>query len=293
MLLVAMATRRDDGGIDLVRAFLLVVLFVAGAYFGVGLAGAIGALSGDGSLALEFERARHDPVLASLAQLLSGGFAIVVGASLAFGDGERPLRASLAVFPVRSVLIVLALTSGFALAFVLREMATLTAVLVPATAPPPERAMALVRNLRIESIFDAVVVPLCFVAIPALVEELFFRGVILPGLAHRLAPRRALVVSAVLFGLIHLTPIGIVVGTVAGLILGWVRLRSGSVLPSIALHGATNAAAVMLPVSLIRIEGFNTLGETPTHLGLPLLLGAIGVVAGCLYGIFRFSEPDL
>lgn len=97
---------------------------------------------------------------------------------------------------------------------------------------------------------------------PGLEEELFYRG-ILWALIDRALPRKRLlfgawvgmgfVVSTVLFGLGH----GVVVadgGTatfvlapvvftgVAGAVFGWVRARTHSVLPAIALHNVLNVA---------------------------------------------------
>ena len=101
-----------------------------------------------------------------------------------------------------------------------------------------------------------VVIPIATV----LVEEVVFRGVLL-GLLQRLLPAlRALVASAVVFGLWHLLPvwrgggagdlgggsIGAVAATfvatfAAGLGFGWLRQRSGSLVAPICAHIGTNS----------------------------------------------------
>ncbi len=100
-----------------------------------------------------------------------------------------------------------------------------------------------------------------------LVEEVAFRGA-LPALLGRAgaSARRAIVVSAILFGLWHVAPsltagvakgaspgsvvlavVGTVVFTTAsGLGLGWLRHRSRSLLPSMAVHLATNSLGLGL-----------------------------------------------
>lgn len=91
----------------------------------------------------------------------------------------------------------------------------------------------------------------------ALAEELIFRGVIFAILVKMRAP--AIIMSSVLFGLWHLLPaglgqgdqtLGIVAGTFvatcgAGLVFGWLRSRSGSLLAPILAHIGTNSGALI------------------------------------------------
>jgi ABC-2 type transport system permease protein/sodium transport system permease protein len=86
--------------------------------------------------------------------------------------------------------------------------------------------------------------------IPAVFEELFFRGLVYHALAARAQAARAIVISAVLFGLFHLFISGglattrLLPTTLMGLVLGWVCYRSGSVVPGMLLHACHNAAAL-------------------------------------------------
>jgi len=279
-----------DGGIGVSRALLLTLAYAAGAALVVALAAAVGWAARDASFAAAFEATRRDPLVVGLAQLVSAAIAIGLGVAVAFED--TPYREALAIRPVGSAVAVLAVTAGLGLAFPLREVAVLAADLAPAIAPDPAHALELARRLRIDGLVDALVIPLCLVAIPALAEELLFRGLIQPGLGEKLGDRPALALTALLFGLVHLSPIAIVYATLAGLALGWLRLRTGSVLPSIALHGAVNATPILLPAWLVRIEGFNTLDAEPTHLPLWLVLGGLLVALGALWGAARLSALD-
>jgi CAAX protease family protein len=103
-------------------------------------------------------------------------------------------------------------------------------------------------------------------------EELVFRGVLLAALRRLYVTRVAVIVSSILFGLWHVvsslnlaqdneavaSPLGsgslgqlvgvvgsVVVTTVAGLLFCWLRLRSGSLLASIAAHWAVNGVGVL------------------------------------------------
>lgn len=89
----------------------------------------------------------------------------------------------------------------------------------------------------------AVVAPIC--------EELFFRGAIFSSLAAGAIGRRAsagymlIASSAVIFGAAHLIPAAFPALAVVGLGLGYLRLRSRSVVPGMALHMLFNSIAVI------------------------------------------------
>lgn len=95
-----------------------------------------------------------------------------------------------------------------------------------------------------------------------LVEEMIFRGVVLGLLLEMTNRRRAVIVSAVVFGLWHLVSVGLatsgsaavvagaviatfVVTTLAGLVFAGLRLVSGSLLAPVMAHTATNSGALV------------------------------------------------
>lgn len=80
------------------------------------------------------------------------------------------------------------------------------------------------------------------VAAPVL-EELFFRGLVLESCRERFGSRVAVLVSALLFGLIHIVPVQMVNAFVVGIILGYIYLKTGSLLSVIILHAINNAIA--------------------------------------------------
>lgn len=78
-------------------------------------------------------------------------------------------------------------------------------------------------------------------------EELVFRGAVLPWLGGFMPRLAALVVSASLFGVLHLYYGAFVVIIVwYGVVLGWVRLRSGGMKAPIALHMLVNGVAALV-----------------------------------------------
>jgi membrane protease YdiL (CAAX protease family) len=87
---------------------------------------------------------------------------------------------------------------------------------------------------------DALVSLLAIAVMPALCEESLMRGVLLPSLATRMPKALALVISSVAFAAMHdlyRMPFTFAVG----LVLGALRLRTGSLLPCLITHATLNA----------------------------------------------------
>jgi len=77
-------------------------------------------------------------------------------------------------------------------------------------------------------------------------EELLFRGFLLPVLARRLPLAWALVLSALLFGAIHLQPAGLPVLGTLGLALGLAMHRTASLRTPILVHACWNGCQFLL-----------------------------------------------
>lgn len=88
------------------------------------------------------------------------------------------------------------------------------------------------------------VVVLAVVVQPALIEELAFRGVIYNGLRTVMSTKETVVVSAMLFMVIHLNVLGFPYLFVMGVLLGTLRAWTGVLWPSVLLHALHNAAVI-------------------------------------------------
>ena len=78
-----------------------------------------------------------------------------------------------------------------------------------------------------------------------LAEEIVFRGAILKSLLQlHHSPLTAVVVSAVLFALVHINPAQMPHAFLAGLLLGWMYFRTGSILPGMCFHWVNNLCHV-------------------------------------------------
>ncbi len=107
---------------------------------------------------------------------------------------------------------------------------------------PPGDTKKLEAAVSHASLFGALV---SVAVLPALAEELLFRGV----LARSLASRHALLaigVSAIVFSAYHLDPVQIVGTFPLALALGTLAVRSGSILPCMIAHFLNNAVVIVL-----------------------------------------------
>ena len=77
------------------------------------------------------------------------------------------------------------------------------------------------------------------------VEEILFRGYILDAIRKIHGDTVAILGSAGLFGLIHLEPYVVGMASIGGVIYGWVRIKTGSLWPSIVSHMVWNFTAFL------------------------------------------------
>ncbi|QDU88705.1 ABC-2 family transporter protein [Pirellulimonas nuda] len=92
---------------------------------------------------------------------------------------------------------------------------------------------------------NLLVVVLLLAALPAVCEELAFRGAVLTGLRSKTSPFTAVLVSAAMFGIVHTVLQQSISAGILGLVLGYVALQTGSLWPTVALHATHNALALI------------------------------------------------
>jgi membrane protease YdiL (CAAX protease family) len=81
---------------------------------------------------------------------------------------------------------------------------------------------------------------------PAIFEEIAFRGVLFSSLDYVLQPRETIIVTGLLFAILHLSIPTLPFLLVMGLALGWLRHRTGSLVPGMILHFTHNLLCVLL-----------------------------------------------
>jgi membrane protease YdiL (CAAX protease family) len=94
-----------------------------------------------------------------------------------------------------------------------------------------------VRGLIMALVVGAIVAPFA--------EEVFFRGYLYAGLRQRWGVAWGLVISSLIFSVVHVIPGVMPPIFVMGLLLAWLYERTDSLWPSIALHGMINGMAFL------------------------------------------------
>ncbi len=92
---------------------------------------------------------------------------------------------------------------------------------------------------------DLVLLLILVAVIAPIAEELLFRGMLYPVLRRSGGVTLAIILSALLFGLAHVVPVLIPGLFFVGLILAWVRERSGSVIPGMLIHALQNGIIII------------------------------------------------
>lgn len=94
---------------------------------------------------------------------------------------------------------------------------------------------------------DKATLILLAVVMAPLFEEIVFRGIIMKGLLNKgLKPQTAIVISALVFGLVHGNPWQFVGAVLLGCVLGLVYYKTKSLLLSILLHAFNNLCSSIL-----------------------------------------------
>ncbi len=93
------------------------------------------------------------------------------------------------------------------------------------------------------------------VLVAPFIEELIFRGLVYSQMKKAMPQFLAIILQALLFGLVHSQLLWVLYAFTLGLILGFVADRFGSILPSILLHICFNASNY-LPF-IVALEGQN------------------------------------
>ncbi len=131
--------------------------------------------------------------------------------------------------------------------------------------------------------------------VPAVCEELFFRGWMLAAFAgERPSQRRALaamLLQAAVFAAFHLLPERMPQTFLLGIVLGWMTLRTGSLLPAVFAHLAHNSVPLVLVAFADRHGQRLVAGDMSSISVMVVTASALAVVAG-LWLVRRSGLPQ-
>jgi sodium transport system permease protein len=142
---------------------------------------------------------------------------------------------------------------------------------------------------------------LLLAVVPAICEEVAFRGFILSGLRSRYRAWSAIVLSALLFGLLHVLLSlfqQLFNATLLGLVLGLLAIRTRSLWPGVLFHATNNGLAVLMAAlaGSPRFAGvgralYRNAAESQYHYAW-IAAGAVGSAAGIASLLTRRPEGE-
>lgn len=169
----------------------------------------------------------------------------------------------------------------------LHPMYVMLAEFITYTYPVSEQAAAAMKPFA-EEISSAPWLTIVFLmaVVPAICEELAFRGFIFGGLVREGGRLRAVVITALMFGVSHGVLQQSIAATIMGLLLGWIALRTGSVLPGILIHFTNNSLSVSLErIATSQWEGaamFLTTSEAGPAYQPMWIVMSVGIAITCM-----------
>ena len=160
-----------------------------------------------------------------------------------------------------------------------------------------EEAADAMELLDITSFYGRMQLLIIAVGIAPVVEEWLFRGVVLQGLVGHLGRARGIALTALLYAPLHPFSVSagsaflsaVVASACLGVVLGIVRLGTGSILAPILLAAGINASVVLALwfEDSVSIPGFNAEGQ---HMPVEILLPAVLVTGFALRPFARLAQ---
>jgi membrane protease YdiL (CAAX protease family) len=203
---------------------------------------------------------------------------IVGGIPLAFSWLQRLEFTS--VYKWRHVSLsdaLLSLLISGCLVVILSAIEDLQAHFIPRV-PEVDRKMA--EFLTAESPAHFILVLISMALVPSICEEICFRGYLLDRFSGKDSQALSIVLTSVMFGLFHQDYSRFLTTTLAGVLLAWLVIRTGSLCTAIIVHFGVNAWGIIMINSPVR----HWLSRTDGNPHMPLWLMALS-----LLGIYVIS----
>jgi sodium transport system permease protein len=183
------------------------------------------------------------------------------------------MREALSLRSVSAPVLIGVVVGAPAASIVIIGIFRLVSIILPV---PPEALELTARSLLPEEVPLWQLLPLLTI-LPALFEELAFRGVLLHGMRRRMGPFALIALNGLIFGLFHVSLYRIVPTGVLGAICAALVLVTGSILPAMLWHGLYNASAIGLALA----------GVSPWDLGAVEYASASALLAVSAWIVWR------
>ncbi|MDZ7317194.1 MAG: CPBP family intramembrane metalloprotease [candidate division KSB1 bacterium] len=227
--------------------------------------------------------------LSNEAALIGGELLLIVPALYYAKKRGASVRSTFRLYSVRPKVLFAVLLVFLPLYVLTDELDRIIQMLAPM---PEEWYESMMEMVTFTNWREAIGVLFGGAVVAAAAEEMLFRGLLQRSLERFRDPASAIVSASVLFALVHFNPWTSIQILLLGVALGYAAWKSGSVIPSMILHGLNNLLSMLFvnapPEMLSGYEG-------EMHVRLPVLLAA----AAAFYPAWRLfvqtcreSTPD-
>jgi len=172
-------------------------------------------------------------VLTELVIILGPAFLFVLFRKASLREVFRIKKTSLKIVGLCALITFFAYPVGLFLNLVGNLVLSLFGELIPMPVPVAENFSELAVNLLIIALTAGVA------------EELFFRGLVLKGY-EAFGEKRAVLITALLFGIFHFNIQNLIGPVFLGIIFGYMATKTGSIFPAITGHFINNALSVII-----------------------------------------------
>ena len=196
--------------------------------------------------------------LARLVVVMQLGCILLPAVLFAWFAAKRPLQALRISFPrpSRPGLLAVQILLAVLLAFAIHPLGVVMGEVLGRYFPLPEEVANYFNQVSQQGSIELWKILLLLAVLPAVVEELAFRGFILSGLRTRLSATGAVLISAAAFGFAHsLSAQQTISAAVLGIVLGILALKTQHISPCIGFHLGYNG------VNLLRVAYSEELRE--------------------------------
>lgn len=127
-----------------------------------------------------------------------------------------------------------------------------------------------------------------FVILPAVCEEIFFRGFLQQQLSRIMKPVWAITLTAIIFSLVHFQFTGFFARIFLAILLGYTFYHSQSLFPVILAHGVFNFISMMMSRFIFN-QGFDSFPDF-VPLAIEWVIGSLICIVGLLILLFKLSS---
>lgn len=137
------------------------------------------------------------------------------------------------------------------------------------------------------TISEFLLMTVAYAVVPALVEEFAVRGVIMQPL-RRYGDRFAIIMSSVIFGIMHGNMVQIPFAIVAGIALGYFAIATKSIWTSVAIHFLNNFISVLFT----SLNSVSLIKENTTLISLIVIVIMLGVIFAGIFCLRLFIKTE-